>query len=173
MKQTTRQRSIHELTLIMFIVGMTVILTFCGCGKRTNVTEVEQAPVVHQPVPVLPVSTTPATALECPAGGTDIAIDGSPTLTVCNGTSGTDGVNGTNGSNGLNGSSVTVVQFCQGTTTYPTAFLEVGLVIAGKMYGVYSINNGFLTYLPPGAYSSNAVGSSCNFTINADNTVSH
>lgn len=86
---------------------------------------------------------------------------------------GAPGPIGNPGQNGQDASPVTVVQFCPGTTTYPSAFLEVGIVLNGKIYGVYSINNGFLTELPPGNYNSNAVGSSCNFIINNDLTISH
>jgi hypothetical protein len=57
------------------------------------------------------------------------------------------------------------VQFCSGTTMYPTEFNEVGICYLGNLYGVYSLNNGFLTLIPPGEYESNAVGSSCNFQV--------
>ena len=70
-----------------------------------------------------------------------------------------------NGTPGLNAATVSAVQFCPGVTVYPSAFLEVGLCIDNKLYAVYSTNGGFLSYLPPGAYQSNAVGSSCNFTV--------
>lgn len=73
----------------------------------------------------------------------------------------------------LNGTVVLPVQFCKGTTTYPTTFTEVGFIINGKIYAVYSLNNGFLTYTPPGYYSSNALNSSCNFTINNDNSITN
>lgn len=69
------------------------------------------------------------------------------------------------------GASIQVLQFCPGTTTYPGNFQEVGFVIGGRVYAVYSANNGFLTYLPPGVYASNAIGNSCTFTLNPDNTV--
>lgn len=69
--------------------------------------------------------------------------------------------------------SLTAVQFCPGTPSYPSTFPEVGFVINGSIYAVYSANDGFLTLLLPGYYASNAIGSSCNFTINADGTISH
>lgn len=89
---------------------------------------------------------------------------------VCDGANGTNGTNGTNGSNGT---TVGIVQFCPGVTIYPSAFLEIGFCINNKIYAVYSANDGFLTLTPPGNYSSNAVGSSCNFTIGANCTISH
>jgi hypothetical protein len=71
-----------------------------------------------------------------------------------------------------NGTEVTVeepqpVQFCgsTGVQSYPSTFNESGLCINQKVYAVYSANGGFLTYLPPGAYTSSGIGSSCNFTI--------
>lgn len=78
-----------------------------------------------------------------------------------------------NGSNGVPGSLGIPVKFCTGITTYPSTFIEVGFIIQGAIYAVYSANGGFLTQIPPGYYTSNAIGSSCNFTVNADNTISH
>lgn len=83
-----------------------------------------------------------------------------------NGSNGTDGVNGTNDTNAT---PVTVVQFCPNVTpSYPSTFPEYGICLQGQLYGVYSANDGFLALLPPGVYSSNAVGSSCTFTILAN-----
>lgn len=64
-----------------------------------------------------------------------------------------------------NGTTVTPVQFCPGTTTYPSTFNEVGLCINDTLWAVYSANDGFLTEIPPGTYLSNAIGSSCTFTV--------
>lgn len=66
---------------------------------------------------------------------------------------------------GVDTTPVTVVKLCPGTTTYPSIFIEVAFCVGGKLYGTYSANGGFSTELPPGTYSSNAIGSSCNFTI--------
>lgn len=63
------------------------------------------------------------------------------------------------------GTVITTVQFCPGTTSYPGEFNEIGFCINNNLYAVYSANNGFLTYIPPGNYSSNAIGSSCSFTV--------
>ncbi len=81
--------------------------------------------------------------------------------------------------NGMNGATspapvippqqvITTVQLCPGTTTYPSVFVEYALCINNQLYGVYSVNGGFLSLLPPGTYSSNAIGSSCSLTIAAD-----
>ena len=94
-----------------------------------------------------------------PNGGAEISCpDGSQSL-VLNGTNGTDGAPGTPGT------VVQPVQLCDGVQTYPSTFIESAFCLGGKLYGVYSVNGGFLAELPPGQYSSNGVGSSCTFTI--------
>lgn len=80
---------------------------------------------------------------------------------------------GINGTNGVDATPVTVVSLCPGVTTYPGIFVEVALCISGDLYGVYSANGGFLTYLPPGRYTSNAIGSACNLTVGTNCAVSH
>lgn len=85
-------------------------------------------------------------------------------LTAC-GAQGPTGTNGTNGSNGTDGSTITTVQFCSASTVYPSTFSEVGLCINGNLWAVYSANDGFLTEIVPGAYTSDGIGSSCNFTV--------
>lgn len=77
------------------------------------------------------------------------------------------------GTNGAPGTVVAPVQFCPGTSSYPSTFPEVGFLINGTIYAVYSSLDGFLTALPPGYYASNAVGSSCNFTVNVDGTITN
>ena len=89
------------------------------------------------------------------------------------GTAGTNGTNGANGTNGTNGTVLTIVQFCPGTASYPSTFPEVGVCIANSLYAVYSANDGFLSLIPPGGYTSNGIGSSCNFTVGANCTISH
>lgn len=89
------------------------------------------------------------------------------------GETGAQGPAGADGKDGVDATPVTVVKLCNGTTTYPTTFVEVAFCVGGKLYGTYSSNGGFSTELPPGAYSSNAIGSSCNFTVGPNCTVSH
>lgn len=60
---------------------------------------------------------------------------------------------------------VQVIRLCPGTPSYPSVFIEVAFCIDGKLYATYSANGGFSTELTPGAYHSNAIGSSCNFTV--------
>ncbi len=78
---------------------------------------------------------------------------------------GPSGAPGLNGSNGTDGTTVTPVQLCPGETVYPSTFVEYAFCIQGHLYAVYSANGGFETYLPPGTYSSDAIGSSCTFTV--------
>lgn len=88
------------------------------------------------------------------------------------GATGPRGEVGPSGTNGADGQPAQVVALCPGVSTYGT-FVEVALRINGKLYAVYSANGGFLTYLAPGAYSSNAIGSACSFTVTADGQVAH
>jgi hypothetical protein len=90
------------------------------------------------------------------------------------GPQGVPGTNGSNGTDGTPGTAFTIVQFCPNVVpTYPTTFPEVGFCIQGSLYAVYSANDGFLTEIPPGTYTSNAVGSACNFTVAANCAVSN
>lgn len=82
------------------------------------------------------------------------------------GPQGPAGVQGAVGPAGANGTAITVVQFCPGNgSQYPRMFPEVGFCINNSIYAVYSANDGFLTLIPPGTYQSNAVGSTCDFTV--------
>jgi len=89
------------------------------------------------------------------------------------GPAGSPGVAGNNGLNGVDASPTTIVQLCPGVTSYPGVFVEVAICLQGSLYGVYSDHGGFLTYLPPGRYSSNGIGSACNLTIQPDCVVTH
>jgi hypothetical protein len=90
------------------------------------------------------------------SNGIEISCPGSVPVVV---------TNGSNGTNGTNATPVTVVQLCPGVTVYPSTFVEQALCINGNLYGVYSANDGFLSYLPPGTYSSDGINASCNLTI--------
>lgn len=86
---------------------------------------------------------------------------------------GVPGSTGLTGTPGIDATSVTTVNFCTGTTVYPTTFLEVGFCINNQLYAVYSEHDGFLVLIPPGSYSSNAHGSSCNFTVLPNCVIEH
>lgn len=98
------------------------------------------------------------------AGPTGAA--GSTGQTGSTGATGSQGPQGDQGIPGAPGSSVTTVQFCPGVTpTYPSTFPEYGICIEGKLYAVYSTNDGFLAEIPDGTYSSDGVNASCTFTV--------
>lgn len=99
-------------------------------------------------------------ALGCTLAGNGCS---DPNLAGPVGPSGPQGVPGEIGPEGAAG--LTTIQFCPGTPTYPSVFPEVGVCISGNLYAVYSALGGFLTLLPPGRYSSNAIGSRCSFTV--------
>lgn len=87
------------------------------------------------------------------------------------GATGPQGSPGIPGLPGLDATPITTVSFCGGPSVYPSNFPEYGIVIGGNIYGVYSANGGFLALLPPGLYLSNAIGSTCTFTINVNGTI--
>lgn len=100
--------------------------------------------------------------------GTVLALVVAPVVLTGCGKDGANGLNGSNGSNGKDGvdaTPVTVVKLCPGTTTYPSVFVEVAFCVQHKLYAVYSANGGFETEIVPGYYSSNGIGSRCNFTV--------
>ena len=69
---------------------------------------------------------------------------------------------------------ITPIQLCPNVKpTYPTTFPEVAFCIDDTLYAVYSANDGFLTSLPLGAYTSNAIGSACNFVVGANCSITY
>lgn len=167
-----------SLVVMMFLVA--------GCGRSALFVS-KGDPVVgpagqngHSAV----LSQVSADSTVCPNGGSVLtggvdlndngALDPSEVTTVapaCNGSPGPMGTAGVNGSNGTNATPITVVNLCPGVSNYD-AFVEVGLCISGKLYGVYSSQGGFMTYLADGNYSSNAIGSACSLTVTGC-TVTH
>jgi hypothetical protein len=106
-----------------------------------------------------------------PAGENGKSITGSKGDTGAvgpTGPRGTDGLNGNDGRDGTDASPVVPVALCSDTPTYPSVFVEYAFCIDHNLYAVYSDRGGFATLLTPGAYRSNAIGSSCNFTVNAN-----
>lgn len=83
-------------------------------------------------------------------------------LAACAGPKGAPGIPGING---RDGTVINLVKLCPDMSAYPNTFPEYAMCIDNKLYGVYSANGGFLTYLPDGQYSSNGINSSCTFTI--------
>lgn len=126
-------------------------------------------------------------ALPCTAysvsGGVIVSCPGSPPQLVYNGAVGSKGDKGDDGDRGHDGddghdgedsSPITMVKLCPETTSYSGhIFVEYGICMNHQLWGVYSANGGFLSYFPPGAYSSAGIGSSCNLTIGSNCSVSH
>jgi hypothetical protein len=126
------------------------------------------------------ISTVPATLTECPTGGVEITIDDLSTSVICDGLEGGQGPTGPQGITGLPGTpgapapQIQIIQFCpDADPEYPTTFPEIGLRIYGQLYAVYSALGGYLFHVLPGYYASNAIGSSCSFTVNPDGTVTN
>jgi len=133
-----------------------LLLCLTGCGSYESFS------------PVGPVPTPSPTIESC----TVSPVANGQQITCPNGTSGII-LNGTNGTNGINAVSVYMIQFCPNSVpSYPSTFPEYGIVVGSTIYAVYSANDGFLTILTPGWYYSNAIGSSCNFLVNANGTLS-
>lgn len=164
--------------LMVFAAYILFMVTSCA-GKKGDPGAVGQpgSPgLPGDPGKSISFIATPADPFECPYGGVDITIQGDqPYLTtICNGTpgaigpqgkTGPQGEAGPQGPSGIDTTPITIIQFCPGTNQYPSLFPEVGLCIGGNIYAVYSTFNGFLTLVSPGLYQSNAIGSSCTFTI--------
>lgn len=108
-----------------------------------------------------------------PNGGAKLSCSDGSNVLISNGAKGATGSTGATGASGSPGLVFSSVQFCTGTTTYPSTFLEVGFCINNTLYAVYSANNGFLFVVPPGNYTSQAIGSSCNFTVKPNCVISH
>ena len=90
------------------------------------------------------------------------------------GPQGAPGPEGATGQAGANGTSVVNVQFCPGyAESYPNLFPEYGIKFGTQIYAILDQSNGYdyYTLLAPGAYSSAATGAACNFTINADGSI--
>lgn len=118
-----------------------------------------------------PTGLTGATGPAGPQGGSCSAAIVSPSNTAPNGGSLIQCADGTqslilNGIPGTPGTVIAPIQFCKNpVTSYPTTFVEIGFCISGEIYAVYSANDGFLSPIPNGNYTSDGINASCNFTV--------
>lgn len=157
----TNQTELLFITIVISLVLVAILLAGCQGPRGYTIVGPQGTPGIQGQSGQPGQDALPCTAFKA-SGVTTIACPGSPPVSVLDGL------------NGAPGTVITPIQFCPGVTPiYPLSFPEYGLVINGQIYGVYSQNGGFLALLPPGTYNSNAVGSSCDFTINADNTISN
>lgn len=82
---------------------------------------------------------------------------------------GPKGDEGPQGNPGVDATPVYTVPLCPGfTPTYPNSFPEFAVCIQKELYGVYSVNGGFLALLPPGTYNSNGINAICTVIIEED-----
>lgn len=89
-------------------------------------------------------------------------------MSAC-GKQGATGAAGMAGAPGSPGTVITLVQLCGSCVPiYPSVFVEYAECIDSQLYGVYSNNDGFLSLLPPGQYSSDGINCSCDFTISSN-----
>ena len=172
--------------VVMFLVGCSDTSDFAGQGTCQGVQTVSGVTLYCPGESPLYVNNGAqgADGTSCTVTQTDGGADvtcGSNTVSISNGTAGSTGATGaqgpagpqgpqglpgSNGSPGSNGTSITIVQFCPNVvTTYPSTFAEVGLCIGGNLFAVYSANDGFLSYIPPGTYFSNGINASCTFHV--------
>lgn len=89
------------------------------------------------------------------------------------GPAGTNGLPGTTGPMGADGTTILPIQFCPNLiSSYPSSFPEVGLLINGKIYAVFSTNGqAGLVALLPGSYITTTTGLPCSFTILPNGTI--
>ena len=67
-------------------------------------------------------------------------------LSACGqGPQGVPGPIGPQGPVGNPGTTLTPIQLCPGTDSYPATFLEYAFCIDGQLYGVYSASGGFMS----------------------------
>jgi hypothetical protein len=111
--------------------------------------------------------------ISCPDGSSSLVLNGTNGSNGNAGATGATGATGAAGTNGSNGTVVAPVQFCKGTGSYPSTFPEVGFCINNNLYAVYSANDGFLTEVLPGTWSSDGINSSCTFTVSANCVVTN
>lgn len=137
-----------KFALFATLVGVALI----GCGREVG----QQGP---QGAPGLQGSQG-TTGPQGPAGSCSVRQNGTSVVITCN-----DGTE-------AEIPELEPIQLCPGSPSYPAHFIEVAYCIGGQLYGVYSANGGFMTMLPPGAYTSNGIGSACNFTVSAGCKVS-
>lgn len=108
----------------------------------------------------------------CPPEKGDRGEAGAQGIAGIDGAAGINGQDGADGATGANGSSVTVVKLCPGEVSYPSVFIEYAFCIDGDLYATYSTHGGFTTKIVPGTYSSNTLGSQCNFVVGPNCEVS-
>ena len=127
----------HDVSSQLVLIGLSLFLLSCGRDK------IETSVTVSSPV----LSVRPATAPQCPLGGSAIYLNNILQTLVCNKAEAVDDV------------FITPVQFCDGP--YP----ENGIVIGNSVYGISGANGGSLILLPPGKHTKADKNPPCSFTV--------
>lgn len=151
--------------MLAAVLGALIALGLSGCGSDVG-THVVTGPAGPQgqsgangsgcSVSLVSVSSS------FPNGGSLITCgDGSSTVVM-------NGKNGLNGQAGTPGTVISTIKLCGADNSYPNTFTEDAICINNTLYGVMSVNGGFLTALPPGQYSSNGINSTCTFIVGAN-----
>jgi hypothetical protein len=139
---------------------ITSLLVF-GCQQQEQIS--------NTPMPVESCTVTAVSGgvnIICPNGSQSFVANGAAGAA---GQTGATGATGATGPQGLPGTNITWVQFCTScTATYPSDFPEGAFCINNNLYAVYSANDGFMSLLPPGEYSSDGINCSCTFTVAAN-----
>lgn len=164
-----RSRDIDYVLFVMTVLLVIAVLTSFGCKRGDKGDPGADGSIGATGPAAAPLSisvTSVPPGPYCANGGSIVTVGNVDTI-ICNGNDGIDGAPG------IDLTPLTIVQFCPGTTGYPSTFSEIGVCIQGVMYGVYSAQGGFLTQLPPGLYSSVGINSSCQFTIGPNCAVSY
>lgn len=152
-----------------------ILLALSACAKKQG-PDGPQGPPGVDAQPCFVASQPGSILIQCPDGSSQAihsGIDGTKGSDGQEGAIGPQGAQGIQGLAGADGTQITVVALCPGTPSYPSIFLEDALCINNALYGVYSANGGFLTLLPPGTYSSNAIGATCSLTVRPHCQVTH
>lgn len=161
---TGYSKRIQQLTAAVCVL----VVMSTGCAKRVQYLTGAQGGSGATGTSCSVSAVDGGSLIACTDGSSSFVPNGATGSTGDTGATGAAGANGTNGTNGQDATPVTVVQLCPGTPSYPSTFIEVALCINNRLYAVYSSQGGFLTEITPGRYSSNAIGSRCNFTAHGD-----
>lgn len=171
-----RKPSIFEIIFILALsfAVFAVVMSLGGCGRSDD--EFYQSPLPTSTPVAGPQGVPGPQGLQGQQGlqGTQgqQGLQGKQGLQGqqgAQGLQGQQGAQGPQGQQGAPGTSIAVVQLCGSCKAqYPSVFPESGLCIGGQLYGVYSANDGFLSLLSPGSYSSDGINCSCNLTIKQD-----
>lgn len=151
-----------------FILASIIVVAFSACAAK-------EGPMGPQGS----VGATGPTGATGAAGVGCVATEIDPSPAAPNGgariTCGDTSAVVLNGVNGAPGTVVEAIKLCPQAPSYPTVFVEYALCVDNDLYAVYNPSSGrdFLSFIPPGAYNSTAVGSACNFTVSGGCQISH